>query len=68
MSVGDKPVHKGIHPLHTPVVCPPTLCGYPIQSGAEIRQELLFGAAVFTSFRVVTVEKQGKHWEASVKN
>ena len=35
--------------LHTPVVCPPKLCGYPIQSGVEVRQELLFGAAVLTS-------------------
>ena len=63
MSVGGKPVHKRKTP------CIPRLfahqSGYPIQSGVESRQELLFGAAVFTSSPcgIRSSEAGKKDWE-----
>ena len=52
MSVGGKPVHTRENALHAPVVCSAKLCGYPIPTGEEIRQELLVGAAVLFLLRV----------------
>ena len=37
MNVGGVPVHEGTQPCiqRTPVVCPPELCGYPIQEAVK---------------------------------